>query len=199
MFMDVFMVSAVRYHLHGVRISRLASRHPLVLVRGRYQLHRHPHLGIHISAVHQRGAQAAHQLDTDGNNIIWDEWLSLAGWWVSTQRRQKDILHVELKESPLSVQPQDLTCGISAPEISHDVDRVSPWCCVLQELLNTSITTVLYLIAFIVQLSIYSRNYPSYYRDPNLAAGVFGLFNTLAYGAGVYFLYIEWKGTRVSN
>jgi hypothetical protein len=28
---------------------------------------------------------------------------------------------------------------------------------------------------------------------------VFGLFNTLAYAAGAYFLYVEWKGTRANN
>lgn len=70
---------------------------------------------------------------------------------------------------------------------------------ILTELLNTSITTLLYLIAFIVQLSLYTSNRHPFIRDPNIAAGVFGLFNTLAYGAGAYFLYVEWKGTRVSN
>jgi len=28
---------------------------------------------------------------------------------------------------------------------------------------------------------------------------VFGLFNTVAYAAGAYFLYVEWKGTRTNN
>jgi hypothetical protein len=45
-------------------------------------------------------------------------------------------------------------------------------CCVLQELLNTSVTTVLYLIAFIVQLSVHSTPYYVYIRDRNIAAGV---------------------------
>jgi hypothetical protein len=43
---------------------------------------------------------------------------------------------------------------------------------VLQELLNTSVTTVLYLIAFIVQLSIHSTPYYISIRDRNIAAGV---------------------------
>jgi hypothetical protein len=43
---------------------------------------------------------------------------------------------------------------------------------VLQELLNTSVTTVLYLIAFIVQLSIHSTPYYITIRDRNIAAGV---------------------------
>jgi len=70
---------------------------------------------------------------------------------------------------------------------------------ILTELLNTSVTAVLYLIAFIVQLSIYSPPYHPSIRDRNIAAGVFGMFNTLAYAAGAYFLYVEWKGTRTSN
>lgn len=70
---------------------------------------------------------------------------------------------------------------------------------ILTELLNTSVTTVLYLIAFIVQLSIHSTPHYISIRDRNITAGVFGLFNTLAYAAGAYFLYVEWKGTRVNN
>lgn len=42
----------------------------------------------------------------------------------------------------------------------------------LQELLNTSIVTVLYAIAFIVQLSVWSTPYNSHYRSSNIAAGV---------------------------
>ncbi|XP_032667393.1 uncharacterized protein LOC116842376 [Odontomachus brunneus] len=64
---------------------------------------------------------------------------------------------------------------------------------ILTELLNTSIKTVLYTIAFIAQLSAWTafRNSSS-----NIAAGVFGIFNTIAYAAGAYFLYIEWKSTN---
>lgn len=43
---------------------------------------------------------------------------------------------------------------------------------VLQELINTSVTTVLYLIAFIVQLSIFSPPYYYTIRGRNIAAGV---------------------------
>ena len=38
-----------------------------------------------------------------------------------------------------------------------------------QELLNTSVTVVLYLIAFIVQLTAW---FPYYYRNVNITAGV---------------------------
>jgi hypothetical protein len=70
---------------------------------------------------------------------------------------------------------------------------------ILTELLNTSVTAILYLIAFIVQLSIFSAPFHYSIRDRNIAAGVFGLFNTVAYAAGAYFLYVEWKGTRTNN
>jgi len=70
---------------------------------------------------------------------------------------------------------------------------------ILTELINTSVTTVLYLIAFIVQLSIFSPPYYYTIRGRNIAAGVFGLFNTVAYAAGAYFLYVEWKGTQTNN
>ncbi|XP_025986558.1 plasmolipin [Solenopsis invicta] len=64
---------------------------------------------------------------------------------------------------------------------------------ILTELLNTSVEAVLYMIAFIAQLSAWSA-----YRNAssNIAAGVFGIFNTIAYAAGAYFLYVEWKSTN---
>ncbi|XP_018336463.1 MARVEL domain-containing protein 1 [Agrilus planipennis] len=65
----------------------------------------------------------------------------------------------------------------------------------LTELLNTCICTVMYLIAFIVQLSVWAGPY-IHFRGVNLAAGVFGLFNTLAYGFGTYLLYSEWKSNQ---
>ncbi|XP_077290525.1 plasmolipin-like [Arctopsyche grandis] len=69
---------------------------------------------------------------------------------------------------------------------------------ILTELLNTTITTVLYIIAFIVQLSVWTPPYGSY-RATNLTAGSFGLFNTIAYAAGVYFLYQDHKGTAPAS
>lgn len=66
------------------------------------------------------------------------------------------------------------------------------------ELLNTAILAVLYLVASVLQLSVWSPPYHPQYRDPNITAGIFGLFNTVAYCAGAYFLFAEWKGTRVS-
>ncbi|XP_011633925.1 uncharacterized protein LOC105425069 [Pogonomyrmex barbatus] len=67
---------------------------------------------------------------------------------------------------------------------------------ILTELLNTSIIAVLYMIAFIAQLSAWSAYRTSPSTSSNIAAGVFGIFNTIAYAAGAYFLYVEWKSTN---
>ncbi|XP_066599854.1 CKLF-like MARVEL transmembrane domain-containing protein 4 [Prorops nasuta] len=66
---------------------------------------------------------------------------------------------------------------------------------IFSELLNTGIVTILYMIAFISQLSVWTAFYGNNYFSPNVAAGVFGIFNTIAYAAGTYFLYIEWKSS----
>lgn len=68
---------------------------------------------------------------------------------------------------------------------------------IFTELLNTGIKGVLYFIAFIVQLSVWSSvRLGSYHRSSQIAAGVFGIFNTIAYGAGIFFLFLEWKSSR---
>ncbi|KAJ6638300.1 CKLF-like MARVEL transmembrane domain-containing protein 4, partial [Pseudolycoriella hygida] len=66
---------------------------------------------------------------------------------------------------------------------------------ILTELVNTSLATLFYIIAFIVQLATWSNSPPhlAYYRGSNIAAGCFGLFNTIAYAASSYFLYLEYK------
>ncbi|XP_067013448.1 plasmolipin [Anabrus simplex] len=69
---------------------------------------------------------------------------------------------------------------------------------ILTELLNTAMDTILYTIAFIVQLAVWADFY-YWYRGANIAAGVFGILNALAYAAGTYFLYIEWKGTTTTT
>ncbi|XP_076241947.1 CKLF-like MARVEL transmembrane domain-containing protein 4 [Calliopsis andreniformis] len=65
---------------------------------------------------------------------------------------------------------------------------------ILSELLNTGAFAVLYMIAFIAQLSAWSAIHHG--ASSNIAAGVFGIFNTLAYAAGAYFLYVEWKSSN---
>ncbi|XP_053977462.1 uncharacterized protein LOC128875679 [Hylaeus volcanicus] len=66
---------------------------------------------------------------------------------------------------------------------------------ILTELLNTTSAAVLYMIAFIAQLSVWSA-FTGSYVAANIAGGVFGILNTLAYAAGAYFLYIEWKSSN---
>ncbi|XP_031835986.1 plasmolipin [Nomia melanderi] len=63
---------------------------------------------------------------------------------------------------------------------------------ILSELLNTAVFTFLYLIGFIAQLSHWSALHGNLVSS-NIAAGVFGIFNTIAYAAGAYFLFVEWK------
>ncbi|XP_038215216.1 uncharacterized protein LOC119834788 [Zerene cesonia] len=57
---------------------------------------------------------------------------------------------------------------------------------VLSELISTALETLFYLIAFIV---MFTSIYGSYGR--NVAAAVFGVFNTLAYGYSSFLLYQE--------
>ncbi|XP_029714328.1 MAL-like protein isoform X3 [Aedes albopictus] len=63
------------------------------------------------------------------------------------------------------------------------------------ELITTGFATLLYLIAFIVQLATWSNLY-EYFRVANIVAGVFGLFNFLAYTAGTYFLFVELRSSE---
>ncbi|KAF2351039.1 hypothetical protein FHG87_018207 [Trinorchestia longiramus] len=64
----------------------------------------------------------------------------------------------------------------------------------LQELLNTSLTTILYLIAVIVQFCSIDRSY-----GRNITAGVFGVFNMLAYTVGSFYLYRDWKDSHPNS
>ncbi|XP_067640661.1 CKLF-like MARVEL transmembrane domain-containing protein 4 [Eurosta solidaginis] len=64
---------------------------------------------------------------------------------------------------------------------------------IFTELINTALCTVLYFIAFVVQLAKWSSYPHTYSYGSNIAAGVFGVFNFLAYAAGTYFLYLAHK------
>lgn len=64
---------------------------------------------------------------------------------------------------------------------------------IFTELINTAIASILYFIGFVVQLTKWSSLPGAYSYGSNIAAGVFGLFNFLAYAAGTYFLYLEHK------
>ncbi|XP_055533381.1 protein MAL2-like [Wyeomyia smithii] len=61
---------------------------------------------------------------------------------------------------------------------------------VVTELFNTAFIALIYFTAFIVQLALWANTVHGD-RDRNLAAGSFGIFNFLAYMAGIYVLYFE--------
>ncbi|XP_068141239.1 CKLF-like MARVEL transmembrane domain-containing protein 4 [Drosophila tropicalis] len=60
---------------------------------------------------------------------------------------------------------------------------------IFSELITTAVLTLLYFIGFIVQLARWAES-NDYSHGSNTAAGVFGLFNFLAYAAGTYFLFL---------
>ncbi|XP_073944046.1 CKLF-like MARVEL transmembrane domain-containing protein 4 [Choristoneura fumiferana] len=67
---------------------------------------------------------------------------------------------------------------------------------VLSELISTSIETVFYFIAFIVLFSqTASRDVRFFSYGANIAAAVFGIFNTVAYAASAYLLFQEHRST----
>ncbi|CAG9783713.1 unnamed protein product [Diatraea saccharalis] len=59
---------------------------------------------------------------------------------------------------------------------------------VLSELIGTGIQTLMYFIAFIIMFANTSSIYGPYYGS-NVAAAVFGLFNTVAYAGSSFFLF----------
>lgn len=63
---------------------------------------------------------------------------------------------------------------------------------ILTELINTGVFTILYVIAFLLQIVNWA-GISGYGKASNITAGVFGIFNTIAYAASTYFLYLEHK------
>jgi hypothetical protein len=60
----------------------------------------------------------------------------------------------------------------------------------------TAVATFGYFTAFIAMLVDFAGfefEGSQYWVDANIAAAVFGLFNTVVYGAGAYLIYIDWK------
>merc|ERR1711935_62211 len=60
----------------------------------------------------------------------------------------------------------------------------------------TAATSFFYLTAFAAQLADFSGvtdEVYQYWYDAQVAAGVFALFNNIAYCVGTYFLYLDWK------
>ncbi|XP_049867340.1 CKLF-like MARVEL transmembrane domain-containing protein 4 [Pectinophora gossypiella] len=69
---------------------------------------------------------------------------------------------------------------------------------VLSELISTGLETFLYLIAFIVLFASTAGTYSNLY-GANVAAAVFGLFNTVAYGASSFLLFKEHKSSTAGG
>ncbi|GIX76487.1 MARVEL domain-containing protein [Caerostris darwini] len=75
-----------------------------------------------------------------------------------------------------------------------------PW--LLIEFITTAVGTVLYFIVAVVQLAATNRKdyhyvlYHHGYYSSYIAAGCFGLFNFIAYAAGTFFLFMEWKDSK---
>uniref|UniRef100_A0A1B0DKY3 Uncharacterized protein n=1 Tax=Phlebotomus papatasi TaxID=29031 RepID=A0A1B0DKY3_PHLPP len=60
----------------------------------------------------------------------------------------------------------------------------------LTELVNTALAALLYFLGFIVQFIAWGGSTWAG-TGANIAGGVFGIFNFLAYVAGTYFLYVD--------
>ncbi|XP_050435233.1 proteolipid protein 2 [Adelges cooleyi] len=75
---------------------------------------------------------------------------------------------------------------------------------ILTEFFNTLLLAVLYMVAFIVQLSAWSthnrpyNSYNSYYKNLNISAGIFGMINTAVYATGVFLIFSGWKKSRTA-
>jgi len=68
------------------------------------------------------------------------------------------------------------------------------------EMIFTIVATVLYIVAFIVLLSGFgwcTTSYPkgTHFCDARVTGGVFGIFNSVAYGIGAYLVYNEFCST----
>lgn len=59
----------------------------------------------------------------------------------------------------------------------------------------TAVTTFLYFTAFTAMLADFAVENEEfqYWYDAQVAAGVFALFNNIAYAVGTYFIYLDWK------
>lgn len=82
-----------------------------------------------------------------------------------------------------------LWCFIYLLNLKSAINLPIDW--LLTELLNTAITTLLYLIAVIVQFCSIEQE-----PDRNITAGVFGVFNMLTYAVGSFYLYRDWKDSH---
>nr|XP_027217354.1 uncharacterized protein LOC113809872 [Penaeus vannamei] len=82
-----------------------------------------------------------------------------------------------------------LWCFIYLLNLKSAINLPIDW--LLTELLNTAITTLLYLIAVIVQFCSIQQ-----FPGRNIAGGIFGIFNLIAYAIGSFYLYRDWKDSH---
>ncbi|XP_046405141.1 CKLF-like MARVEL transmembrane domain-containing protein 4 [Ischnura elegans] len=68
----------------------------------------------------------------------------------------------------------------------------------LTEFLNTGVSAVLYVIAFLVQIIVWIPYSRFYAQGANIAAGVFGIFNAIVYWYATILLYNEYKDARAA-
>lgn len=90
-----------------------------------------------------------------------------------------------------------LWCFIYLLNLKTAINLPIDW--LLTELLNTSITTLLYFIAVIVQFcSVNQEKYPGLHDEygRNITGGVFGVFNCIVYTVGCFYLYRDWKDSH---
>ncbi|XP_042211465.1 CKLF-like MARVEL transmembrane domain-containing protein 4 isoform X2 [Homarus americanus] len=80
-------------------------------------------------------------------------------------------------------------CFVYLLNLRNAINLPIDW--LLTELFNTAITTLLYLIAVIVQFCSIELA-----TQRNIAAGVFGVFNMLTYAIGSFYLYRDWKDSH---
>jgi len=82
-----------------------------------------------------------------------------------------------------------LWCFMYLLSLREAVNLPIDW--LLTELLNTGITTVLYLVSVIVQFCSIEKDVTS-----NVFGGILGAFNFLAYAAGCFLLHRDWKDSH---
>ncbi|KAK9712811.1 hypothetical protein QE152_g24707 [Popillia japonica] len=125
-------------------------------------------------------------------NVIQNLWAV----WDNNIRNHKISSRDELKKVLLG-EWQKITPQITKKLATSMPKRMQAM--LVTELINTGVATVLYAIGFLVQIIVWISP-PIYtsYRGVNIAAGVFGIFNAIAYGLATMLLYREWKSTRTN-
>ncbi|XP_018014266.1 uncharacterized protein LOC108671276 isoform X1 [Hyalella azteca] len=92
-----------------------------------------------------------------------------------------------------------LWCFIYLLSLREAINLPIDW--LLTELILTALFAVLYIIASIVQItsSVTKPRPPVRLQPFYITAGVFGVFNMLAYTLGSFFLYRDWKDSHPNS